>query len=212
VIRVTGARFVAAADDAGRYPDRSVLGGMPPEIAFAGRSNVGKSSLINLLVGRRALARTSSTPGRTRALNFYVITLDRTPLVFVDLPGYGYARVAKTERARWGPLVEGYLEGRRALRGIVLVVDARRGLEDEEHQLMAYLEAHRRPAIIAATKIDKLPRARRQGVLAGMAAAAGRVPVVGMSAESREGRLELWDRLLAAPFAVLEAGRDPGAR
>jgi GTP-binding protein len=182
---------------------------MRSEIAFAGRSNVGKSSLINLLVGRRALARTSSTPGRTRALNFYAVTLDRMPLVFVDLPGYGYARVAKAERARWGPLVEGYLEGRRALRGVVLVVDARRGLEDDEHQLMAYLEAHRRPTIVAATKIDKLPRAGRQAALAGMRAAAGGVPVVAVSAESREGRLELWERLLAAPF---EAGRDEGAR
>jgi len=204
VVRVTGARFLAAASDAGRYPGRAELGGTALEIAFAGRSNVGKSSLINLLLGRRALARTSSTPGRTRALNFYGVTLDRSPLVFVDLPGYGYARVAKTERMRWGPLVEGYLEGRRALRGVVLVVDARRGLEDDEQQLLAYLEAHRRPTVVAATKIDKLARGRIEAALGAMRAAAGAVPVVGVSATTRDGRRELWELL----FAALDAGRE----
>lgn len=206
MIRITGARFLTAAHDPGSYPDRVVLGArVAPEIAFAGRSNVGKSSLINVLLGRRALARTSGTPGRTRALNFYVVTLARAAVVFVDLPGYGYARVAKTERMRWGPLVEGYLEGRRTLRGVVLVVDARRGLDDEEHQLLEYLEVHHHPTIVAATKIDKLARNRRHATLDALREAAGRVPIIGVSAETGEGRLELWERLLAAPFAVLDA-------
>jgi GTP-binding protein len=205
VIRIRGAHFLTAVHDARICPDRiDPRGRIAPEIAFAGRSNVGKSSLINVLAGRRGLARTSGTPGRTRALNFYAVTLERASVVFVDLPGYGYARVAKAQRMRWGPLVEGYLEGRRPLRGVVLVVDARRGLEDDEQQLLEYLAAHRRPTIVAATKIDKLARARRHAALEAMRAAAG-LPVVGISAESREGRLELWERLLAPPVAVLDA-------
>lgn len=205
MIRITGARFLAAVEDAERYPDLHLGGRVAPEIAFAGRSNVGKSSLINTLVARRSLARTSATPGRTRALNFYAVTLDRVSVVLVDLPGYGYARVAKTERMRWGPLVEGYLEDRRALRGVVVVVDARRGLEDEERRLLEYLRVHRRPAIVAATKIDKLSRSRRQAALDAIGTTTGGVPVVGVSAESREGRVELWERLLDPPFAVLDA-------
>jgi len=204
VIRVLGARFVDAVHEAGCYPDGIHPAiGRAQEIAFAGRSNVGKSSLINALVGRRGLARTSKVPGRTRQLNFYVVETLRGTVVFVDLPGYGYARVSRNEHAGWRLLVESYLEERPTLSGIVLVVDLRRGIESEERELLCYLRLHGRPAVVAATKIDKLPRGTRRGALQAIADAAGGVEVVGVSGETREGREELWRRLTLPPIACL---------
>ena len=205
MIRVLDARFVAAVHEAGRYPDRvDPAIGREPEIAFAGRSNVGKSSLINTLVGRRALARTSKTPGRTRQLNFYVVETVRGTFVFVDLPGYGYARVSKGEHASWRSLVERYLEERTLLRGVILVVDIRRGIGIEERELLDYLHFHRRPAIVAATKIDKLSRGSRSAAMRAISAAAGDTPVVGVSGETREGRDEVWRRLTVPPIDLLD--------
>jgi GTP-binding protein len=194
VIRIGAARFAGAAAVPGVFPDRAdpVLG-VAPEIAFAGRSNVGKSSLINCLCGRKALARTSSTPGRTRQLNFFVVELSaRTAVVFVDLPGYGYARVAKSERAAWSPLVDRYLERRGTLAGVVLVVDVRRGIEAEERALLGALRHHGRAAIVVATKGDKLPRGRRMAAVRALAAAAHPAPVVAVSPTTGDGRDELW--------------------
>jgi len=164
-------------------------GGPPPglpEVAIAGRSNVGKSSLINTLLGRRGLARTSATPGRTRQLNFFLVN---DAFVLVDLPGYGFALGPEMERRAWGPLVETYLVGRPTLRGVLLVVDARRGLEGEEEDLLAYLAALPRPATVVATKLDKLARNAARTALA---AIGGPVPVVGFSARTGDGRDELW--------------------
>ena len=180
--KITRAEFVAAASEPGRFPPAR-----HPEVAFAGRSNVGKSSAINRLLGRRGLARTSSTPGRTQQLNFFAVNDD---LVFVDLPGYGYARVSMAARAAWRPLVESYLSTRGALAGVVLLVDVRRGLEEEEHALLDFVAAVDRPALIVATKVDKLRRNER--VLALRALAASAVPVVAFSAVSGEGVDEVW--------------------
>ena len=139
MIRVRDASFVAAAQDVGQYPDgRHLAVGKHPEFAFAGRSNVGKSALINMLTGRRGLARVGATPGRTRQLNFFVVDTVKGTVVFVDLPGYGYARVSKQERSSWGPLVESYLRERPTLRGVLLAVDVRRGIEVEERELLAF--------------------------------------------------------------------------
>jgi GTP-binding protein len=196
-VRVTAARFVGAAARPGQEPALDV-----PEVAFAGRSNVGKSSLLNALVGRRGLARTSRTPGRTRQLNFFVVN---ERVGFVDLPGYGFAIGSEAERRSWKPLVEHYLRERPTLRGVVVIVDARRGLEAEEIELLGFLAELGRPACLVATKLDKLGRGESTSALRRLrGVAGGAVPVLGFSARSGEGRLELWraiERWVADPRA-----------
>ena len=147
-MKVTAARFLGAAAAPGGGP--SPLG---PEVAIAGRSNVGKSSLLNALLGRRGLARTSGTPGRTRQINFFLVN---ERFVLADLPGYGFAVGSEAERRSWGPLVEGYLRERPPLRGVALLVDARRGAEEEEAQILEFLRHVGLPAVVVATKLDKL--------------------------------------------------------
>jgi GTP-binding protein len=132
-----------------------------PEIAVAGRSNVGKSSLFNAFVGQRGLARVSRTPGRTQLLNFFRVRLvhpkeEPVELRWVDLPGYGFAKVPVSIRESFGPMIEGYLAGRTTLRGMLLLVDARRGLQEEEYELVEFANAHARPVLVVATKIDKM--------------------------------------------------------
>jgi len=184
-VRVTEARFLGAAARPGGEPPAGL-----PEVAIAGRSNVGKSSLLNRLVGRRGLARTSATPGRTRQLNFFVVN---ERFVLADLPGYGFAVGPERERVAWGPLVEGYLRRRPTLRGVVLIVDVRRGLEAEEEQVLAFVAAVALPAAVVATKLDKLARSAARAALERIAAQmTGGVPVVGFSARSGEGRDALW--------------------
>jgi len=161
----------------------------PVEIAFAGRSNVGKSSLINALTNRNSLARVSRTPGRTQQINFFAID-DR--LVLVDLPGYGFARVPLAVKAEWRGLVEAYLIDRRTLRGVVVLVDVRRGLEADDLELLAFLEAHGIVARVVVTKVDKLGRgARRQQLDAIAAQWPGSKPIA-FSATGGEGVAELW--------------------
>jgi GTP-binding protein len=154
-----------------------------PEVAVLGRSNVGKSTLINRLVGRRGLARTSSTPGRTRRIHFYRID-ERAYLV--DLPGFGYASGSKQERAEFAPLVESYLRGTRdSLRGALVLVDARRGAQAEERELAEYLAAERIAARVALTKCDKLGRADVERARRALAAALG-LPVEHVAAVSAD--------------------------
>jgi GTP-binding protein len=183
------AEFVAGADRLERLPPSTL-----PEIAFAGRSNVGKSSLLNRLVGRRGLARVSKTPGRTQQINFFALD-DR--LLFVDLPGYGFARVPLAVKEQWRSLVEGYLTRRRTLRAVVVLVDVRRGIEPDDTRLLDFLAAHAIPPLLVATKIDKLPRGARLRQLADMTGQrAGGAPIA-FSAVSGEGVAELWQALLA---------------
>ena len=172
---------------------------LPPplfaEIAFAGRSNVGKSSLINSLAQRSKLARTSSTPGCTRGLNLYRLTLrGGAQLDFVDLPGYGFAQRSKSERAGWGPMIEGFLERRAGLRGVILLVDVRRGLEDEELQMLEYLAHIKKKALVVATKTDRLPVNKRKTAVLALAKQSG-VKALPFSAHTGEGRDELWRAL-----------------
>ena len=142
------ARFVAGAPTAA-----ALTGGTLPEIAFAGRSNVGKSSLVNALTGRRTLARTSNTPGRTRQINFF--SLD-TRLMLVDLPGYGYAEASKIEVRRWSALLRSYLQTRAALRRVCLLIDSRHGIKEIDHPLMLMLDDAGVSYQIVLTKTDKL--------------------------------------------------------
>lgn len=159
-----------------------------PEIAFAGRSNVGKSSLLNRLVRRRAFARVSNTPGRTRELNFFLVN---GAFVFVDLPGYGYARVSKARRAEWRPLLEGYLRDSAMLRGIVQLLDARRDPTDDDRQMLDLLAEIGVPTVVVVTKTDKLSAA-----------------AVGERLHALAVELELDDHQVIPFSAVTGAGRD----
>jgi GTP-binding protein len=140
-------------------PMASVSGWRPetslPEIAFGGRSNVGKSSLLNRLVRRKAFARVSNTPGRTREINFFEVN---KRFVLVDLPGYGYARISKERRAEWRPLIESYLQKSPNLRGVVQLIDVRRDPTDDDIQMLDFLSDLGAPTIVAITKIDKLSK------------------------------------------------------
>ena len=161
-----------------------------PEVAFAGRSNVGKSSLINTLVRRRKTARVSNTPGRTREINFFDVN---GQFVMADLPGYGYAKVSKEVRASWRPLIEGYLTGTPALRGVVQLLDARHKPSEEDLQMLDFLATTRLPTIVVATKVDKLRGTERETRLRSLALEAGveSEQVIPFSAVTGTGRDEL---------------------
>ena len=184
--------FLKSAFQESHYP--------PPdkaEVAFAGRSNVGKSSLLNILVNRKSLARTSSTPGRTQALNFFLVD-DR--FSFVDLPGYGYARVSLDVKKSWPRMVETYLRNRPNLKAVVVIVDIRRGLEEEDSELIEWLEQERKRVILVLTKVDKLSRSERnlrvRQMEKDLSGIVSEKPIL-FSAKTREGRKEIWDRLLS---------------
>jgi len=198
-VKISTATFAGASSEPGRFPPPT-----HPEVAFAGRSNVGKSSAINRLLGRRKLARTSNTPGRTQQLNFFALD-DR--LVFVDLPGYGYARVSQSARAAWRPLVESYLGIRSVLAGVVILVDVRRGPEAEEHQLLDFLATRQLPALLVATKVDKLNRRERERALKALSEVG--LPVVPFSAVKGEGVDAVWRTIQEWVRAKTQAGSPP---
>jgi GTP-binding protein len=192
-MKARSATFVASAPTPASFPPPGA-----PEIAFAGRSNVGKSSLLNVLVGVTQLARTSSTPGRTRALNWFAVVPPKGPdLAFVDLPGYGYAKVPHEMRDAWRPLVEQFAT-RPSLKLFIVLVDLRRGPEREEAELFEWLDSIGVPSLLVLTKADKLSKAQR-----GLAAKeAGRLlkrpsPPLTFSALSGDGVPELWRAILA---------------
>lgn len=197
---VIDARFVGAADQ---------LADLPPsvhtEIAFGGRSNVGKSSLMNMLLQRKKLVRTSSTPGATRTINVFSAVLgpsepggERRTIGLVDLPGYGFAHRSKSERKSWGPMIEQYLKHRPGLRRVVVVCDARRGVSSEDEELLEFLAHVEKPAAVAMTKVDKLSRAERHDAVQTWAGTKD-VPLVWVSAETAEGRDAMWQLLLPRP-------------
>ncbi|GKS55535.1 ribosome biogenesis GTP-binding protein YsxC [Enterococcus pernyi] len=151
-MKVHHADIVISAVAPKQYPETDL-----PEIALAGRSNVGKSSFINTLIDRKNLARTSGKPGKTQTLNFYLI---ENALHFVDVPGYGYAKVSKTERAKWGQMIETYLTSREQLKAVVSLVDVRHKPSQEDIQMYEFLKYYDIPVIVVATKADKIPRGK----------------------------------------------------
>ena len=181
--------FSGSASSSAQFPSDGL-----PEVAFLGRSNVGKSSLLNGLVQRKQLARTSGTPGKTRMIHFFRVRIDAVELMLVDLPGYGFAKVSKRERAGWQQLVERYLEDRPPLRAAILLQDIRRDVSEDETLLLEWLAERGVPSLVALTKVDKLkPMRRKQRIAELKKELEGRCEqVLATSAQARQGLPELW--------------------
>lgn len=174
-----------------QYPDNNLM-----EIAFVGKSNVGKSSLINCLVNRKSLARTSQNPGKTRTINFYNV---EEMINFVDLPGYGYAKISKSEREKWGGMIETYLTKREQLKAIVLLIDIRHDVGNNDLQMYEWLKYYGYPLIIVCTKSDKLKKSQVQKHVANIRKGLGLEPgtiIMPFSAEKKEGKEELWAEIM----------------
>jgi len=199
-VKIKKAELAASCATASQFPKDGL-----PEVAFLGRSNVGKSSLLNKLVSRKKLARTSSTPGKTRLIHFFLAELEPVTLLLADLPGYGWARVSRKERESWQGLIESYLDGRPTLRAGILLQDLRRDFTEDETLLLEWLAERNVRPLIALTKCDKLkPMRRAQRVktlkaeVAKFAATRGLdIPVIATSSSSGQGIDDLWRAVLA---------------
>lgn len=205
-MKITSAAFLVSAVAPEQYPRQPL-----PEVAFAGRSNVGKSSLINALVHRKNLVKTSATPGKTRAINFFLVNRH---FVLVDLPGYGYARVPRQVRANWQPMVETYLRRRNTLRAIVHIVDLRHPPTEQDLQLRDWLHLHGILMLTVATKADKVKAGQRARHIAdvrrGLALPID-APLLVFSARTHEGRLQLWQQLVPV-LTLAPRQRQPSGR
>ncbi|MGA9467519.1 MAG: ribosome biogenesis GTP-binding protein YihA/YsxC [Exiguobacterium marinum] len=191
-MKINKAEFVTSAVAPDHYPVHEL-----PEVALAGRSNVGKSSFINKICQRKALARTSSKPGKTQTLNFFNINDE---IMFVDVPGYGYAKVSKTEREKWGVMMEQYLTSQEALRGVVLLVDIRHEPTGDDVTMYNFLKHYEIPVIVVATKLDKIKKGQRQKNEAAVKRKLQFDPsdrFVAFSAETAEGKDEAWKAIYA---------------
>lgn len=186
-MKITSAEFIKSAVKPDQYPKTGL-----PEVAFAGRSNVGKSSLINTLLGRRKLAQTSATPGKTRLVNFFSVN---GRFCFVDLPGYGFARVSRAEQQSWGPMVETYLRDSGYLRLVVCILDVRHDPTAQDRDLIEWLRHYGRRQLIVLTKSDKLSRGealkRRRQIAALLALGEDDASIL-FSAQTGEGKAEVW--------------------
>lgn len=186
---IKSSEFVTSAVKPSQYPVEDL-----PEIAFVGRSNVGKSSLINTLLNRKRLAKTSSTPGRTRLINFFVIN---ETFSFVDLPGYGYAKVPVSVRKSWGPMIETYLLNRNTLKGVVLIMDMRRMPSQKELDIINWFNEFSIPYVLIFTKIDKLSKTKQisQSLAISKVLGTDKNNLVLFSAKSRQGKDVIWQRI-----------------
>lgn len=184
---IKSAEFVKSAVKPSQYPSAEL-----PEIAFAGRSNVGKSSLINTLINRKRLVKTSSTPGRTQLINFFIIN---KAFLFVDLPGYGYAKVPASVKKSWGPMVETYLSTRKTLKGVVLIMDIRRKPGLQELNFIEWLDYYSISRILILTKIDKLSKTKqiKQRLSIEKDLGEDNNDLILFSAKSRRGKDAVWD-------------------
>jgi len=163
-----------------------------PEVSFVGRSNVGKSSLINTMINRKALARTSKTPGKTRTINFYNV---ESLLYFVDLPGYGYAKISRSESEKWGAMIEGYLKDREQLKAIIMLVDIRHEPSANDKMMYEWLKHYEFPVVIVATKADKISKSQRDKYYSVIRKALGLKQedlLIGFSSETKDGKEKLW--------------------
>lgn len=186
-MNVTKAEMIITAGLASQFPVHDM-----PEIAFAGKSNVGKSSLLNAMLNRKSLARTSSQPGKTQTINFYSV---QDTFMFVDLPGYGYAKVSKADRERWGKLIEGYLEKREQLKKIILLIDIRHEVGNNDKMMYDWIKHYHNEVIIVATKMDKIKRSQVQKHLSMIRKGLNLMPedkLIGFSSETKQGKEELW--------------------
>lgn len=190
-MHVKTTEFIKSATRPAHYPEGDL-----PEIAFAGRSNVGKSSLINVLVNRKNLVRTSSTPGRTQLINFFAVN---DAFTLVDLPGYGFAKVPLAVKKQWGPMMETYLSSRPNLRGVVLILDIRRTPRDEDLQMLDWLRTFAVAPLLVVTKCDKVSKNERERQLALIARElkVEKSALTPFSALSREGLEKIWERIEA---------------
>jgi GTP-binding protein len=192
-MKILSAEFVLSAKEPAHYPPAVM-----PEIAFAGRSNVGKSSLINTLLNRKGLARTSNTPGRTQEINFFRVN---GRFAFIDLPGYGYAKVPESIRKQWGPMVETYLRVRDTLHLVVLILDVRRDPSEEDLQLIHWLPFYQIPFLIVLTKTDKVSNnefAERRRRIVEKIVFPPETPLVAFSAKTGAGKESLWREIRKA--------------
>ncbi len=190
-MKIKDATFISGAVSPAGYPKAEL-----PEVAFVGRSNVGKSTLINALLNRKKLARTSSTPGKTREINFFLIN-DRFHVV--DLPGYGFAKVPLSEKNKWRERIETYLKNRKQLKLVVVLMDIRHKPSEQDHLMVDWLAHYERPVLVAATKADKLSRSARAKAVQSLTKEIG-LPPVRVSAKDREGLDELWRHVTKALF------------
>lgn len=201
---IKDASFVLSARDVREMPAPTFA-----EVVFAGKSNVGKSSLLNVLCSRKSLARVSGTPGATRGINLFRIEIGEAVLHFTDLPGYGYAQRSKQERKGWGPMIEGYLRQRVGIVLAIVIVDVRRGVEEEDAMLLEFLDSLNHPVLLVATKLDKLAKAKRKLALMELAKSCDR-EILGFSSENGEGAEALRTRVLRAAIRR-EAPNAPAA-
>ena len=187
---VNNAKFETTAVKPAQYPAGNLA-----EITFVGRSNVGKSSIINTLLGRKNLARIGATPGKTREINFFNV---EDKLYFVDLPGYGYASVSKEKKSTWGEVIETYLATRQQLKLIIMLVDIRHEPSADDKIMYQWLQGNTAPHLVVATKADKIPRGRVMERLKAIRAALGLgegIKLIPFSAETRQGKDEVWTEI-----------------
>jgi len=185
ILPVNNAEFITSAVKPSQYPESL------PQIAFCGRSNVGKSSMINCLLNRKKLVKTSSTPGKTRLINFFKIN---EFYYFVDLPGYGYAKVSKKERAKWRPMVETYFQSKQNVLGAVILLDIRHDPRKEELDLFSWFDQYHIPYLIVLTKADKLSKNKQinQHKKISQHLACPKEGIICFSAKTRQGKDEIW--------------------
>ena len=187
-MKVQNVELTISAVSPAQYPNEGF-----PEIALSGRSNVGKSSLINTLINRKGLARTSSQPGKTQTLNFYNI---ESELYFVDVPGYGYAKVSKKDREKWGQMIERYFSDRPVLRGVISLVDGRHEPTELDCQMIDFLHYYDFPILVCATKMDKIPRGkwnRTESQIRKKLALNPQDEIVLFSSVTKAGKEEVWN-------------------